>query len=60
MSETVHTSITLALISGLVMALAGVLLARFALNLMGTPNDVIDQSVHPAWESVISAFGHCF
>lgn len=45
MSETVHTSITLALISGLVMALAGVLLARFALNLMGTPNDVIDQSV---------------
>ena len=45
MSETVHTSITLALISGLVMALAGVLLARFAPNLMGTPNDVIDQSV---------------
>ena len=45
MSETVHTSITLALISGLVMALAGVLLARFALNLMVTPNDVIDQSV---------------
>lgn len=45
MSETVHTSITLALISGLVMALAGVFLARFALNLMGTPNDVIDQSV---------------
>lgn len=45
MSETVHTSITLALISGLVMALAGVLLARFALNLMGTPNDIIDQSV---------------
>ena len=45
MSETVHTSITLALISGLGMALAGVLLARFALNLMGTPNDVIDQSV---------------
>ena len=45
MSETVHTSITLALISGLVMALAGVLLARFALNLMGTPNDVIDQTV---------------
>lgn len=45
MSETVHTSITLALISGLVMALAGVLLARFALKLMGTPNDVIDQSV---------------
>ena len=45
MSETVHTSITLALISGLVMALAGVLLARFALKLMGTPDDVIDQSV---------------
>ena len=45
MSETVHTSITLALISGIIMALAGVVLARFALNLMGTPDDVIDQSV---------------
>ena len=44
MSETVHTSITLALISGLVMALAGVLLARFALNLMATPPDVINQA----------------
>lgn len=44
MSETVHTSITLALISGMVMAVVGFGLARGALELMGTPTDVIDQS----------------
>ena len=41
MSETVHTSIMLALISGITMAVAGVLFARSALELMGTPEDVI-------------------
>lgn len=41
MSETVHTSIMLALISGITMAVAGVLFARGALELMGTPEDVI-------------------
>ena len=41
MSETVHTAITLALISGIVMAFIGVLFARGALELMGTPDDVI-------------------
>ena len=59
MSETVHTSITLALISGLVMALAGVLLARFALNLMGTPNDVIAQSVLYMRIYYFSFTGYC-
>lgn len=44
MSETVHTSIALALISGVVMAFVGLGFARGALNLMGTPSDVIDQS----------------
>ncbi len=44
MSDTVHTSITFAVISGVVMAIVGVLLAKFALELMGTPKDVIDQS----------------
>ena len=41
MSETVHTSIMLALISGIGMAVVGVLFARGALELMGTPEDVI-------------------
>ena len=41
MSETVHTAITLALISGIAMAFIGVLFARGALELMGTPDDVI-------------------
>lgn len=41
MSETVHTSIMLALISGIAMAVVGVLFARGALELMGTPEDVI-------------------
>ena len=43
MSETVHTSITLALISGIMMAVIGVLLAKWALEIMGTPDDVIGQ-----------------
>ena len=44
MSETVNTSITLALISGIMMAVIGVLLAKWALEIMGTPDDVIGQS----------------
>ena len=44
MSETVHTSITLAMVSGVIMAFVGVLFARGALELMGTPDDVVDQS----------------
>ena len=44
MSETVHTSITLAMVSGVIMAFVGVLFARGALELIGTPDDVIDQS----------------
>lgn len=44
MSETVHTAVTFALISGIAMALIGLLSARGALMLMDTPGDVIDQS----------------
>ena len=44
MSETVHTAITFAAISGIVMALIGVLMAKPALELMGTPDDVINLS----------------
>ena len=45
MSETVHTAITLALVSGIVMAVIGFIMTRPALELMGTPDDVIQQSV---------------
>lgn len=45
MSEAVHTAITLALISGILMAFVGLGMSRPALELMGTPSDVIDQSV---------------
>ena len=44
MSETVHTSVTLALISGVAMAAVGLVFSRWALEVMGTPADVIDQS----------------
>lgn len=44
MSETVHTSILLALISGIIMAVLGVIFARICLELMDTPDDVIDLS----------------
>ena len=42
MSETVHSSLTLALISGILMAFAGFFFSRTALEWMGTPDDVID------------------
>lgn len=41
MSETVHTAIALALISGVIMAFVGLIFAKGALELMGTPEDVI-------------------
>lgn len=44
MSETVHTAIMLAFISGVVMLFVGIFFARGALELMGTPDDVIGQS----------------
>lgn len=44
MSETVHTAITLALVSGVVMAVIGLVFSRWALEIMGTPADVINQS----------------
>lgn len=44
-SRTVHTSIALALSSGLFLAVIGALLSRPLLQLMDTPSDIIDHSV---------------
>ena len=44
MSETVHTSITLALISGIAMGIIGVIAAKGALALMDTPDNVLNLS----------------
>lgn len=44
MSETVHTSITLALISGIAMGIIGVIAAKGALELMDTPDNVLNLS----------------
>jgi putative MATE family efflux protein len=44
-SDTVHTAVTTALISGILMLFAGLFLSRTALTMMDTPEDVIDQSV---------------
>ena len=44
MSETVHTAILVALISGVIMTFVGVGMARWALEVMATPDDVIDLS----------------
>lgn len=44
MSETVHTAITLALISGVVMGIVGVVSAKGALELMDTPDNVLNLS----------------
>ncbi len=43
--ETVHTSIKIALVGGFFMIFIGLLFSRPLLELMRTPNDVIDQSV---------------
>ena len=40
--DTVHTSVLVALLSGLVLAVAGWFLSKPMLHLMGTPDDVID------------------
>ena len=44
MSETVHTAITFALVSGVIMAGVGFAFSKAALVLMGTPEDVISLS----------------
>ena len=56
MSEAVHTAITLALISGVIMAFVGAGASRLALDLMDTPVDVIDQSVFILWECRFSCY----
>jgi len=45
MSNTVHTAILTAIISGIVMSVIGQAFARPALELMGTPAELIDASV---------------
>lgn len=44
-SNTVHTAMLTAMTGGTLLILVGIMLARPALELMGTPEDVIDQSV---------------
>ena len=45
MHETVHTSVAISIIFGIILIFIGVFLAEPLLNLMGTPTDVIDQAV---------------
>lgn len=44
MSETIHTAITVSLMSGLFLVFLSLFTSRFWLELMGTPDDVIDKS----------------
>lgn len=43
-SDTVHTSILISVISGIILAFVGVIFARPMLSLMGSPKGVIDQA----------------
>ena len=43
-SEIVHTSILLSLISGSILCLMGIILAKPLLTLMGTPDDILNQA----------------
>ena len=44
-SKTVHTAITTSLLSGVFLVILGLTAARPMLELMGTPDDVLDQAV---------------
>lgn len=44
-NETVHTAVSISLISGLILIAVGFFLSRPMLELMGSPEDVIDKSV---------------
>ena len=45
MSDVVHTSMTFALLSGIFVGIIGIILSRWALTLMATPDDIINLSV---------------
>ena len=45
LGQTVHTSIALSLISGIVLGIAGFCLAKPLLSLMGTPDDILPHAV---------------
>lgn len=44
-NDTVHTAVSLSLVSGVILIFLGILAAKPLLELMGTPEDVIDKSV---------------
>lgn len=44
-SETLHTSVIVSIICGIILTFVGIISARPMLILMGSPSDVIDQSV---------------
>ena len=44
-SESVHTTVTLSLVGGLIIGIIGIMLARPLLTMMATPEDVIDHSI---------------
>ena len=43
-NETVHTAVAISLLSGVFLVALGLLVTRPLLELMGTPDDVIDKS----------------
>lgn len=45
LDEMIHTAIATSVVSGIILVFLGIILARPALALMGTPEDVIDHSV---------------
>ena len=45
LSQTVHTSIALSLISGVILGIGGYVLASPLLSLMGTPDDILPHAV---------------
>ena len=44
MSESVHTAIALSLVSGVLLIVMGLAFSRILLEMMGTPDDVLDKA----------------
>ena len=42
--ETIHTSVAISIIGGLICAVAGFVISPYLLELMGTPENIIDQA----------------
>jgi len=64
-SDTVHTSVTFSLICGFALAVFGIFISKYALRLMGTPDDIIDKAalymkIYFAGVPLVMLYNYCY